>query len=243
MRLLITRPEEDGGRLAGHARALGWEPVLLPLLKIEHLGTPALPLDGVQALIATSRNALRALGGNASFEAAKRLPIYCVGEATAALAEELGFEHRHVGEGTGRELVPLIARTAKPDAGALLYLTGEHIAFDLASVLAALRFTVRRTILYRAVENSESGQLLAAYLRQGLHGAVLMSPRTAEIFANLLTANLLTTNGQAAIRDLTCYCYSAAVAKPLEDFKGLRLQIAARPVESDLLSLIDSAAA
>ncbi len=235
MRLLITRPEEDGRRLAAHVHALGWEPVLLPLLKIEYLDVPALPVAGVQALIATSRNALRALARNASFEMAKRLPMYCVGEGTAALAEELGFQQRHVGEGTGKELVPLIARTAKPGAGALLYLTGEHIAFDLASVLRALRFTVRRTILYRAVENPESPQLLAAYLRQGLHGAVLMSPRTAEVFASLLT-----TNGQAAISDLTCYCYSAAVAKPLEDFKGLRLQIAARPVESDLLSLIGS---
>jgi uroporphyrinogen-III synthase len=240
MRLLITRPEEDGSRLAAHVRALGWEPVLLPLLKIEYTDAPALPLDGAQALIATSRNGLRALARNASFEAAKRLPIYCVGEGTAALAEEFGFNERHVGEGTGRELVPLIARTAKPDTGALLYLTGEHIAFDLASVLAALRFTVRRFILYHAVENPDTGQLLGAYLRRGLHGAVLMSPRTAEIFANLLTTDLLTTNGQAAIRDLTCYCYSTAVAKPLEAFKGLRLKIAARPVESDLLSLIGS---
>jgi uroporphyrinogen-III synthase len=233
MRLLITRPEEDGSRLAERLTALGHEPVLLPLMTIAYRDVPPLPLDGVQALIATSRNALRGLSRNGALAAAKRLPVYCVGEATAALAEELGLSDIRTGQGTAKDLVPVIARTAKPGAGALLYLTGEHIAFDLATVLSALRFVTRRVILYHAVENPEAAPALAALLRQDLHGIVLMSPRTAEIFASLLK-----TNGQADIRDLTCYCYSQAVAKPLEDFKGLRFRIAARPTEADLLSLI-----
>jgi uroporphyrinogen-III synthase len=238
MRLLITRPEEDGSRLAERLAMLGHEPVLLPLIEIAYLDVPALALGGVQALIATSRNALRALTRNEAFGAATALPIYCVGEGTAALAGELGFSDIHTGEGFGRDLVPLIARTARPDSGTLLHITGEHIAFDLAAVLSALRFDIRRTILYRAVENSDAAPALAAYLRDRPGGVILMSPRTAEIFAGLLT-----TIGQAAIRDLTCYCYSHAVAKPLEDFKGLRLLVAARPAEADLLSLIGDGAA
>jgi uroporphyrinogen-III synthase len=235
MRLLITRPEEDGSRLAERLAALGHEPVLLPLIEIVYSDVPPLPLGGVQALIATSRNALRGLARNGVFGAAKRLPVYCVGEATAALADELGFRDIRIGEGTARDLAPLIARTARPDAGALLYLTGDHIAFDLAGVLSALRFTIRRIVLYRAVENPDSAPALAAYLSNAPAGVVLMSPRTAEIFAGLLS-----TIDQSAIRDVTCYCYSPAVAKPLEDFKGLHLLIAARPAEADLFSLIGS---
>ena len=237
MRILITRPEEDGERLAETLRALGHEPVLLPLLAIELLALPPIPLGGVQALIATSRNALRGLAANAAFAGARRLPVYCVGEGTAALAAELGFRHIHQGSGTGKELVPLIARTAKPQAGTLLYLTGEQIAFDLLPVLTALRFDARRTIIYAAQENSRAWKAFPGILRDGLDGVVLMSPRTAQIFATLFQSTT-----PADIRGLTCYCYSQAVAKPLEQIEELQLYVARQPVEADLLALIGSAA-
>lgn len=235
MRLLVTRPEEDGARLAASLRALGHEPVMLPLLDVTFPDLDALRLDGVQALIATSRNALRALARNAAFGTAKKLPVYCVGDATASLAEELGFREIHAGTGTGKELAPLIARTAKPGAGTLLYLTGEHIAFDLAAVLGALRFTVRREIVYRA-EIADPGPLLATHFAAGLDGVVLMSPRTAQAFA-AACRNLPPED----IRAVTCYCYSQAVAKPLRELKGLRLSVATRPAETELLSLIGTA--
>lgn len=238
MRLLITRPEEDGSRLAERLTALGHEPVLLPLIEIVYSELPPLPLSGAQALIATSRNALRGLARNEAFERARKLPVYCVGEATGKLAEEFGFSEIRIGEGAAKDLAPLIARTARPDAGALLYLTGEHVAFDLAGVLSALRFAVRRTILYRAVPIPDAAPTLAAHLHQGLDGVVLMSPRTAETFANLVK-----TVRPSNIRDVTCYCYSHAVAKPLENFKSLHLLIAARPTEADLLSLIGDSTA
>jgi uroporphyrinogen-III synthase len=236
MRLLVTRPAEDGKRLAERVRALGHEPVMMPLLDIAFPELPPLRLDDVQALIATSRNALRGLARNGAFKAATRLPVYCVGEATAALADELGFRQIHAGPGGGaKDLVPLIARTAKPGQGALLYLTGEHIAFDLAAVLAALRFTVRREILYRA-EKTDAAPLVADQFAVGLDGVVLLSPRTAEAFATVCE-----TLPADCIRDLTCYCYSQAVAKPLRTLPGLRLSVASAPAEADLLSLIGAA--
>jgi uroporphyrinogen-III synthase len=233
MRLLITRPEEDGERLADALRSRGHEPVMLPLMEIVAKPLGPLPLSGVQALIATSRNALRALAENTAFAAAKRLPVYCVGEATSALAAELGFKDVHTGAGTAKDLVPLIARTAKPQGGTLLYLTGEQIAFDLLPVLSALRFTVRRIVIYAARENSQKPEALAELLRAGLDGVVLMSPRTSQIFARLFQSA-----GGADIRDLTCYCYSQAVARPLEHIDRLRIYVARQPQEGDLLALI-----
>jgi uroporphyrinogen-III synthase len=233
MRLLITRPEEDGERLAQALRARGHEPVMLPLMDIVPRPLGPLPLAGVQALIATSRNALRALADNAAFAAAKRLPVYCVGEASAALAEKLGFKDVRTGSGTAKDLVPLIARTAKLQGGTLLYLTGEQIAFDLLPVLSALRFDVRRIVIYASEENSHDPDALGDILRAGLDGVVLMSPRTAQIFARLFQSA-----GGADIRDLTCYCYSQAVARPLEHIDRLRIYVARQPQEGDLLALI-----
>lgn len=233
MRLLVTRPREDAGGLAERLASLGHEPVVLPLLEIVFPAVPALDLSGMQALIATSRNALRALARNTAFEAAKRLPLYCVGEATAALAFEYGFSTIETGGGSGAELAPLIAKTARSEDGGLLYLTGDHIAFDLAEPLTGRGFEVSRIVLYAAQEAPGLQAALAAHLRSGLDGVILMSPRTSQIFARLLQRpDMPETSG------LTCYCYSHAVAKPLASLQGLRLSVAARPAEGDLLALI-----
>ena len=238
MRLLITRPEEDSGRLAERLGTLGHEPVVLPLLDITFPELPPLNLDDMQALIATSRNALRGLRRNGAFCAARALPVYCVGTATADYAAQLGFFDIRTGAGSAKDLVPLIARTARPGAGALLYLTGEQVAFDLASALSELDFDVTRVIVYAAEGRTGAGPALAAQLDAGLDGVLLMSPRTSQIFASLAERA-----PAAEIRGLTCYCYSQAVAKPLEHIKGLRLSVAARPTESDLLALIGGGAA
>ncbi len=58
MRLLVTRPEPDASREADKLAARGHEAVLAPLLVIEFVADVALPLEGAQALIVTSRNAL-----------------------------------------------------------------------------------------------------------------------------------------------------------------------------------------
>jgi uroporphyrinogen-III synthase len=237
MRLLITRPEEDGGALAEKLAERGHQPVLLPLLEIAFTEHGPLALDGVQALIATSRNALRALRRNAAFSQARALAVYAVGAATAAYAAELGFADVRVGAGTAADLAALVPATARPEAGALLYLTGEHVAFDLAAPLSDLGFEVRRAVLYEARENPAAGQALSRALAAGLDGAILMSPRTARILAALLAGV-----AHAHIRGLTCYCYSQAVAKSLETIPGLRLSVCPRPTEADLMTIIGDAA-
>jgi uroporphyrinogen-III synthase len=198
---------------------------------------PPISLDGVHALIATSRNALRGLRRNAAFGEARRLPVYTVGQATAAYAADLGFFDIRLGAGTGRDLAALIARTARPGAGTMLYLTGEHIAFDLAGALAPEGYDISRSVVYAALENPAAGADFARHLQAGIDGAILMSPRAAQIFATLLA-------GAPAgdIRGMTCYCYSQGVVKPLAHIEGLRLSVAARPTEADLLALIGTVA-
>ena len=90
-----------------------------------------LRLQGVQGLIATSRNALRGLARNGTFEAGEAPPTFCVGEGTAGFARELGFVQVVAGKGAAKDLIPLITYSTAPDDGALLYITGQHLAFDL----------------------------------------------------------------------------------------------------------------
>jgi uroporphyrinogen-III synthase len=238
MRIIVTRPEPDGSRQAETLAARGHEVVLAPLLTVEFVRGVPLQTDGAQALIATSRNALRALSAHAERDVALKLPLFAVGEGTARLAQELGFADVTIGLGTGSELGTLIAGELRPEDGPLVHLAGETLAFDLKGALEERGFSVRQPVLYRAevVETLPAGaaSLLGA---GGFDGVILMSPRTARIFA-ALARPLAVMQAKRPV----CYCLSKAVADEAAAY-GFVTRVPARPREEDVLALVDSAAA
>lgn len=238
MRLIVTRPAEDAERQAAQIRALGHEPLIRPLMEVFFEPLTPLQLDGVQALIATSRNALRSLSRNGAFEDALGLPVYCVGDSTADYARELGFSEVFSAEGTAKALVPMIVHALDPDAGSLLYLTGHLLAFDLETPLKSSGFLVPRVILYETRESGAASAIqFAEALAEGVDGVVLMSPRTSTIFVGLVKKFNLDREAGA----ITCYCYSDAIAGPLRGINGLTVQVSSHPTEADLMELIGPA--
>ena len=238
MRLVVTRPLEDAERQAATLKALGHEPHIHPLLEIAFPPLTPLQLKGVQALVATSRNALRGLARNDSFRLAARLPVYCIARHTADFARKSGFTHVIAGTGTAKDLVPLITHAAKPQDGALLYLTGRHLAFDLETPLRSAGFAVPRVIIYETHEIAgEKADAFAQTMIDGVDGVILMSPRTASTFVGLIK----NFNLAREAREITCYCYSAAIAEPLSEIEGLTVAVSSHPTEDDMLTLIGPA--
>jgi uroporphyrinogen-III synthase len=239
MRILVTRPEPDASREAEALAARGHEAVLAPLLKIEFARDVPLDFVGVQALIATSRNALRALASRCELEDARKLPLLAVGEATACIARGLGFPDVTTGSGTADGLAGLIGDKLEPKRGALMHLAGETLAFDFKSALEAKGFTLRRPVLYRALPAEQlPARALSLLQAEALNGAILLSPRTARTFALLIDKHGAIAQG----RRLVCYCLSQAIAEVLAPL-GFEVRVAARPREEEVLALVDSEAA
>ncbi len=239
MRILVTRPEPDASRQAGKLAARGHAAVLAPLLVIEPIADVALPLEGAQVLLVTSRNALSALATHRQLAEALSLPLFGVGEATARAAQGLGFADVTAGPGTGEALAKLVSEELQPSQGPLVHLAGETQAFDLKAALANRGFTVRQPVLYRALAASELPPEALSLLKAGkLDGAILMSPRTAYIFAGLLHRQDTVTQATSVV----CYCLSEAVAEAVIPL-GWPVRVAARPREQDVLALVDSEAA
>jgi len=239
MRLLVTRPEPDASREAEALAARGHEPVVAPLLVIEFLGAVPLRLAGAQALLATSRNALRALATHPERDEALKLPLFAVGEGTAREAQELGFPDVTIGPGTGAELAALVLTELDPYQGPLVHLAGEKLAFDLKAALEEHGFAVRQPVLYRAVPARELPAEALSLLKSGaLDGVILMSPRTAKTFAALAAELGAVTNPKGPV----CYCLSKAVADQVAPL-GFPARVAALPREEDVLALVDSEAA
>lgn len=235
MHLLLTRPDAGAEPDPLHAALLagGHRITSAPLLSIVH--AEAMPsLDGMQALIATSRNGLRALAASPLLAPALVLPLFAVGPATAALGRALGFRRVIEGPGGGRELLPLIGKM-DPAAGPLMHLAGDKLAFDLAGALEAQGFSVRTEIVYRTEPATDLPLEAVHALRHGfLGGVVLMSPRTAKVYVKLVREAALTEGSHRPVY----FCLSEAVARELQPLGTVRIAVAGSPNSQEMLALI-----
>ena len=234
MKLLVTRPEPDGTALKAHLVAQGHEVILEPLIEIDTRDADPIELGGVQALIATSRNGLRALAETPEIESARGYPLFAVGPGTAATARALGFEIVVEGPATGRDLIAFIAEKAEVNGGPLLHLAGDKLAFDFATELKRLGFVVLQPIVYQShAVDRLSGSTAARLGRNEIEGVLLLSPRTAAVFARLMDRHGL----QEASRRLTYFCISQVTADQLADLRPSAIEIAARPNLHEVLAL------
>ncbi len=240
MHLLVTRPEPDASKQARALMSRGHDVSVEPLLEIEFVDGAEFELGGVQALVATSRNGLRALELMPQLTAARALPLLAVGPASAQSARALGFARVHEGKGTALSLLHVTRSHCPPGRGALLHLAGETLATNLKAVLEECGYCVRQPVLYRAKARSELSESAQAALRSGgLGGVILMSPRTAKIYRGLVAAAGLAD----ALGNVIHFCLSEAVAVALGGGPPPQCRIAESPREDDLLALISREAA
>jgi uroporphyrinogen-III synthase len=117
-RLVILRPEPGASATVARAREMGLEPVAMPLFEVEPVDWSAPDAGSFDALLLTSANAVR--HGREGLRGLRQLPVYAVGEATAAAAREAGFDVAASGESGVERLLGSVA----PDLR-LLHLCGE----------------------------------------------------------------------------------------------------------------------
>jgi uroporphyrinogen-III synthase len=241
MRLLVTRPEPDASELASLLSAMGHEPVVEPMLRIEYLEHEEIALDNIIGLAATSRNALRALARRPqTLAAVLDVPIYVVGPGSLALARQLGFARVQSADRDSAALAALIASQSGDQRGAILLLGGVDRAGDLDGLLQAAGVTSRRVILYRmAAAERFSAETLYLLRNDRIGGVLLMSPRTAEIYLGLVEQAGL----RAIAASMQYFCLSKAVASPIEREGFERISVACRPNTQELLALVEGVAA
>lgn len=239
MHILLTRPEADVKDMQLRLEQLGCTVSCAPLLKIHCNDISEQVIADAALIVVTSRNGLRALARSpAALAKARALPLVAVGGATAALARDLGFTSVTAGPGTGRELVPILKAVAAAHPGLIVHLAGDHLAFDLKSAVAADGIEIKVVPAYRSVAvDALPGGVVAALRRREIDAVILMSPRTARVWAELVKD--LTANSDLAT--LTHLCLSDNVAKGLATLaarSALNIAVASVPDSEDIIALV-----
>ena len=236
MLFLVTRPEPDGSKLKTMIESLGHEAIVEPLMEPEFLPGAIEDLNGVTALIATSRNGLRALALSPHLRDALGIPLFAVGRGTADEARRLGFERIAVGPGSVSGFAAGIAGTLDPADGLILHLAADVRAGDLAGELDQLGFRVLQPIVYRMKAAEALSESMREAIGDGdIEGVVLMSPRTARIYAGLIRHHRLTD----AAAEVVHVCLSDAVARSLAPLGDVPVEVADGPSMGALMELIE----
>ncbi len=231
LQALVTRPREEAEALAAALAAHGVAALIEPLMEV-HFHAAAPDLAGVQAILCTSANGVRAFA-RASGE--RRLPLLAVGDATAARAQAEGFAAIASAGGDAADLARLAAARLDPRNGRLVHVCGSAVAGDLAGDLRARGFAIERAILYAARPVAALSPAAVEAIGSGMIDfALFFSPRTAAIFVRL-------ANGAGVGRccaGIVALSISAAADAPLAALPWRERRIAAQPDQPALLEAL-----
>jgi len=234
MRALVTRPREEAEGLAAALAARGIEAIIEPMMQVQFLTAASPDLAGVQAVLCTSANGVRAL---ARVTDERGLPIFAVGDATASRARAEGFATVESAGGAVADLVRLAVERLRPQDGLLLHVAGNVVAGDLVGSLQGHGFAIDRIVLYEAQSAAMLSEVTLGALRAGsINFALFFSPRTARIFTRLASAAAVAK----CCTKITALSISTAADAALAGLPWLDQRIAETPSQPALLALLDN---
>lgn len=211
-RLFLFRPEPGARHSADRARTMGLDALLVPLFAIEPIEWAAPDPAEFDAILLTSANAVRHCG--AGIDRLRRLPVHCVGDATALAANLAGLGVASVGKAGVDELLSTI-----PAGTRLLHLCGEDRREP-----AEQSHAITCVPVYRALATDRPAELT------DLPGnvAAVHSPRAARRLAELVDPKTQATVCLAAISDAAANAAGSG---------WQRVETASEPSDSALLAL------
>lgn len=230
--VLITRPSEDASALTKLLQIRGYKIVYEPLLSVFFL-RPSIDLSGIQAILITSANGIRAL---ATIVTIRTVRIFVVGYASAQVCYKYGFNRVTIADGNASTLISLVRHSLLPEGGTLLYAAGSITTGNLPHQLKLAGFLVRKLVLYRAdVTASLTQRVTNIFSSNEINAILFYSSRTAKIFTQLV----LQTGVYKSLKNTCAYCLSDAVQNNLSSLPWKCVRVAVVPSQEALLSLLD----
>jgi uroporphyrinogen-III synthase len=242
MAILVTRAHPDNEATAAKLRAAGHEVWLAPVLKFE----PVLFHDEGEAeysaVIVTSANAIRAVAPQLRELDLLKLPLFAVGEHTAAAARDAGFAEVIVAGGDAAALRDKVVQSARDKVlkkkSTLLYLAGADLSRDLSGELGAEGFSVVTQTTYRMAPVAHLPRdVCDGFAAHGIEAVLHYSRRSARAFLDAARGEGVEISALA----IPQCCLSEAVAGVLRDAGAARVVVAATPDEIALFAAMERA--
>ncbi|MER0237211.1 uroporphyrinogen-III synthase [Fulvimarina sp. MAC8] len=222
-RVLVLREEGAAERTADQLRALGHEPLLLPLEAVIRLDNE-LPVSSFDGFVVTSAQAVPALAEAFADDAR---PVFAVGEATGEALESAGFSNVQVGSGKAASLPCLVESIlgAPADGTRLLYAAGRNRSGSLEEAVAGTSLSLSTWEVYDIVRRvPDLADLDQSLGDTGGDAALILSQAQAAAFADCVMPYL-----GAKAETLRLLCLSERIAEALPSDLRSRVEISGEP--------------
>jgi uroporphyrinogen-III synthase len=225
---LITRPTSDAETTYSELEEIGVASFIEPMLHVNYL-EPKIKIN-TEKIIITSGHAARALSN-----IAKDIKIIAVGKHTEQVAMELGFTDIEHADGDSKALVDFIKAKYSPPNDSFIYAAAPITAGNLQEGLQKCGFNIRKIEVYEALPAEKlSDECITKLKQQAFDLIVFYSPRTAEVFASLITKHAL----EQTLITTRAFCLSKNVAEPIKKLQFAKINVAKKPENQYLLELI-----
>ncbi len=231
-RVLVTRPQPGASATAERLRALGHEPIVLPLSEIHWLDPSLHDVAGTDAVAATSANAFRHMNREDCGTLLGK-PCFTVGGRTATAARKTGFQDVRTSDADAPALARLIAADLPPQSR-ILYLCGRIRRPEFEAQLQAAGMICQPVETYDTVFPPPDAKAIETLSIAPPHFVLLYSARSAEAVRAILSPPDL----EAAFRNARFLCLSRAVARALGTLGEGRTYWNEQPDEEALFSLL-----
>lgn len=242
MSILVTRPHPDNEATADNLRARGHMVLLAPVLKFEPVAFHDESEAVYGAIVVTSANAIRAVASQLRELGLLELPLFAVGEHTAAVARDAGFTDVIVAGGDAASLRDKVVQRARDKLlktkSTLLYLAGADLSRDLGGELGAEGFGVVTQTTYRmAPVKVFPREVCEGFAANGVEAVLHYSRRSARAFLDAARNEGVEISALA----IPQCCLSENVAAVLRDAGASQVLVAATPDENALFETLERA--
>lgn len=224
MFIWVTRSTPCNFRTAESVRAMGNSVLTLPVRYVEPVKQAPLKRRP-DALAFTCAEAVR----HHLFERQLAgLPVFTMGDSTAAAALRSGYYNARSAHGDENDLRKLIATTV-PRPAYIIHYSPKEPACDLSGYLEMSGYDAERRIVYESREASTAELRGALAALPMLDAIIVHCPEDASRIAALVA--------EARWYGIVL-CISRACAREFQSVPGLLVETAAEPTESELMTLL-----
>ena len=236
MRILVTRTSAQSQKTAVKLEKFGHECVIAPLVEVEYQNDEQIQTNELAGIAVTSGRAIEGLQQLSNFSKFTKKPLYCVGDNTATIGKDVGFQTVYSAQGEVTALSELIQSKYVVNSGSILYPTSVNRIGDLEKKLLQAGIPTKLKIIYKTHYLQEFPAKVASEIENGNIEAILIFSK------NGCTAliNCLKTLNQNKISQIRFYAISENAAIPLNKLGSLKVIWPSKPNEESLLQLLSN---
>ena len=235
-RILVTRPQPGASRTAAALQDAGFEPLILPVTEIVPVKPSPAALNSAASasiIAVTSANALRH-APETLLDTLRDKPLFAVGDATAAMAQECGFNHVASAGGDAEALAALIISNAR-QGDRIIYLCGRSRTGGLEDGLRDAGWKFALVEVYDTQIVSQLTYEMTAILDKNPPDGIMVHAGTA---AAALAAQTTRAKTRYPFDNIPFFVISHRAAMPLHDAGIKPVIISTAPTDASMIDAL-----